>query len=305
VQTTSQKGTYLVDHIGGVGKALLLKQISQHDLSSTGCLPHHSHMIPHLADHRIYRSAVSISDGPERKVQRGLGLRVYRRVRGRGPNDTRYQQIPRIAQLSWKRIPRLLAIFPHIFKGPLLFPWKIIADAKSFLTFLSSYAVFLMPICGIMVVDYWLVRRGNLHVPSLYSRDADAPYTYWKGWNLRAIVAWLAGTGFVIHGVAGALEPSLTNQASKDMYKLGFLLSFLVGSTVYYVACLIFPVPMYPASKQDTPKTFEYMAASEGFFEGESVDTIRLSHGAITGIKPNGDMEKDSAITSEKEIVYV
>ncbi|KAJ5130049.1 uncharacterized protein N7515_006088 [Penicillium bovifimosum] len=184
--------------------------------------------------------------------------------------------------------------------GPLLFPWKIIADAKSFLTFLSSYAVFLMPICGIMVVDYWLVRRGNLHVPSLYNRDADSPYSYWKGWNLRAIVAWLAGTAFVIHGVAGALEPSLTNQASKDMYKLGFLLSFLVGSLVYYLACLIFPVPMYPESGRDMPKTFEYMAASEGFFEGESVDTIRISHGAITGI--NGDTEKDSAITSEKEI---
>ncbi|KAJ5550224.1 hypothetical protein N7535_001838 [Penicillium sp. DV-2018c] len=189
--------------------------------------------------------------------------------------------------------------------GPLLFPWKIIADAKSFLTFLSSYAVFLMPICGIMVVDYWLVRRGNLHVPSLYNRDSDAIYTFWKGWNLRAIVAWVAGTSFVIHGVAGALEPSSTNQASKDMYKLGFLLSFLVGSAVYYVANLIFPVPMYPASGQDMPKTFEYMAASEGFFEGESVDTIRISHGAIAGVKPDGDMEKDSAVTSEKEIVYV
>lgn len=187
--------------------------------------------------------------------------------------------------------------------GPLLFPWKIIADAKSFLTFLSSYTVFLMPICGIMVVDYWLVRRGNLHVASLYSRDAGTPYTYWKGWNIRAMVAWLCGTAFVIHGVAGALDPSLTNQASKNMYKLGFLLSFLVGSAVYYVSCLIFPVPIYPEGKYDVPKTWEYMAGSEGFFEGESVDTIRLNHGAITGIKSGGEAEKVSPLASEKEIV--
>lgn len=187
--------------------------------------------------------------------------------------------------------------------GPLLFPWKIIADAKSFLTFLSSYTVFLMPICGIMVVDYWLVRRGNLHVPSLYSRDTGTPYSYWKGWNIRAMVAWLCGTAFVIHGVVGALEPSLTNQASKNMYKLGFLLSFLVGSAVYYIACLIFPVPIYPGGKEGTPKTWEYMAGSEGFLEGESVGTIKLNHRAITGIKPGGETEKDPSLTSEKEIV--
>lgn len=35
--------------------------------------------------------------------------------------------------------------------APLCVPWKIIASAKSFLTFLGSYTVFLMPICGVSV----------------------------------------------------------------------------------------------------------------------------------------------------------
>lgn len=169
--------------------------------------------------------------------------------------------------------------------GPLFLPWKIIANATSFLTFLSSYTVFLMPVCGIMVVDYWLIRRGNLHVPSLYSREPGSPYTYWKGWNLRAIAAWLAGTAFVIHGVAGALKPGLTDQASKNMYKIGFFLSFLMSSAVYYAGNLLFPTPIYPEGKQDTPKTWEYMADSEGFFEGESVLTIRLGSGAMMSEK--------------------
>ncbi|KAF9892145.1 hypothetical protein FE257_002551 [Aspergillus nanangensis] len=159
--------------------------------------------------------------------------------------------------------------------GFLFFPWKIIANAKSFLTFLSSYTVFLMPICGIMVVDYWLVRRGNLHVPSLYSRGPGNPYTYWKGWNLQAIAAWLAGTAFVIHGVAGALNPEMTGQASKNMYKIGFFLSFLMGATVYYVGSLVFPSPIYPEGREDMETRWEYMAESEGFFAGEDVDTIR------------------------------
>lgn len=33
--------------------------------------------------------------------------------------------------------------------APLCVPWKIIASASSFLTFLGSYTVFLMPICGV------------------------------------------------------------------------------------------------------------------------------------------------------------
>lgn len=186
--------------------------------------------------------------------------------------------------------------------GPLYFPWKIIANASSFLTFLSSYTVFLMPICGIMVVDYWLIRRGNIHLPSLYSRSIDNPYAYWHGWNLRAIVAWFSGTAFVIHGVAGALKPNLTNQASKDMYKMGFLLSFLMGSMVYYVGCVLFPVSIYPADRENTAATWEYMADSEGFFEGESVDTIRLDHAVLTGVNFDG-AEKDIARETAKELV--
>jgi NCS1 family nucleobase:cation symporter-1 len=131
-----------------------------------------------------------------------------------------------------------------------------------------------------MIVDYWLMRRGNFHVPSLYSKDTNSPYTYYKGWNLRAVVAWLCGVGFTIHGIAGSLNPTSVNQASKNMYKLGFLLSLLMGAAVYYVLCLIWPIPVYPADASGTSSEFEFMAQSEGFFAGESPDTIR---GILTG----------------------
>ena len=126
-----------------------------------------------------------------------------------------------------------------------------------------------------MIVDYWLIRRGNLHVPSLYTKDKSSPYAYYRGWNLRAVAAWLAGVGFTIHGIAGSLKPTSVNQASKNMYKLGFLLSLLMGSGVYYVLCLIWPVPVYPSDATGTSSAFEVMAESEGFFEGESSDSIR------------------------------
>lgn len=159
--------------------------------------------------------------------------------------------------------------------APLCVPWKIIASASSFLTFLGSYTVFLMPICGIMMVDYWVVRKGNLHVPSLYNRQPGHPYTYYKGWNPRALAAWVAGVAFTVHGIAGSLESTAVNQASKNMYKLGFILSFLMGSLVYYLCSLIWPMQVYPEDNAaEFPVGFEAMAPSEGFLPGESVESI-------------------------------
>ncbi|KAL1602588.1 hypothetical protein SLS60_006004 [Paraconiothyrium brasiliense] len=157
--------------------------------------------------------------------------------------------------------------------APLLVPWKIIANAASFLTFLGSYTVFLMPICACMIVDYWFVRRGNFHVPSLYVNSPKAPYSYYKGWNLRMLAAWVAGVAFTVHGVAGSLNPGSVSTASKNMYKLGFVLSFLMGALVYYVLCLLWPVPILPEG-EERELHFEEMAANEGFFSHESVATI-------------------------------
>ncbi|KAK8057541.1 sorting nexin-41 [Apiospora saccharicola] len=91
----------------------------------------------------------------------------------------------------------------------------MISSASTFLTFLGSYTVFLMPVCGVMVVDYWLLRRGNLHVPSLCTEEAGPPYAYSHGWNPRAVAAWVAGVAFTVHGIAGSLDPAAVNQASK------------------------------------------------------------------------------------------
>ncbi|TEA12185.1 Allantoin permease [Colletotrichum sidae] len=168
--------------------------------------------------------------------------------------------------------------------APFCVPWKIIASASSFLTFLGSYTVFLMPTCGIMIVDYWVTRRGNFHVPSLHTKAEGSPYAYCNGWNLRAVAAWIAGVAFTVHGIAGNLDPDAVDQASKNMYKLGFLLSLVMGSLVYYVLCLIWPVPVYPREHElEATSGFEDMAATEGFFPGESVDTIRGVISSVDG----------------------
>ena len=50
-------------------------------------------------------------------------------------------------------------------------PWIILSNAKTFLNFMSAYAVFMAPIAGIMLTDYWLVKRRKIDVPALYDPE--------------------------------------------------------------------------------------------------------------------------------------
>ncbi|KAK9790449.1 putative Allantoin permease [Seiridium cardinale] len=147
--------------------------------------------------------------------------------------------------------------------SPLCVPWKIISSATSFLTFL-----------GLLTIGWFDAAISTFQVSS--RRLPEHHMLDFHGWNLRAVAAWVAGVAFTIHGIAGSLDPTSVNQASKNMYKLGFLLSFFMGSLVYYVLNLIFPVPIYPVERvNEGLNTFEFMAESEGFFAGEGVEDIR------------------------------
>lgn len=55
-------------------------------------------------------------------------------------------------------------------------PWKINNAATSLLKFMSAYAIIMGPFAGIMVCDYWIVRRGLLDVPGLYNPDGRYRY---------------------------------------------------------------------------------------------------------------------------------
>ena len=72
-------------------------------------------------------------------------------------------------------------------------PWNIQNSAKSFSSFLSGYSVFLGPPLGIMLVDYWVIRKRHLNLANLYQTGPGAELRYWKGFNMRAIFAFFCG----------------------------------------------------------------------------------------------------------------
>lgn len=61
--------------------------------------------------------------------------------------------------------------------------------ATTFLTVLSSYAVFVGPMVGLMVSSYLIVNQRKIKVPDLFVGDKTSIYWYTRGINWRAIIA--------------------------------------------------------------------------------------------------------------------
>jgi NCS1 family nucleobase:cation symporter-1 len=89
----------------------------------------------------------------------------------------------------------------------LVFPWKLYASAATVHYFLGALGAVLGPIFGIIIVDYYLVKRQRVDVDALYSDGPSGAYFYQGGWNLRAVAALVpAGVVSVVMSVMPALS---------------------------------------------------------------------------------------------------
>ncbi|KAI1647019.1 permease for cytosine/purines, uracil, thiamine, allantoin-domain-containing protein [Daldinia loculata] len=126
--------------------------------------------------------------------------------------------------------------------GWALVPWKILSSAQTFLAFMSGYAVFLGPIAGVMASDYWLVKKRQIDIPSLY--DPYGRYRYVGGCNWRAAVAFIVPVAPLLPGLALSISgPQVVhiNDGVTNLYTLNFLFGFVTSAVLY--TALSYAVP--------------------------------------------------------------
>ena len=127
------------------------------------------------------------------------------------------------------------------FLGFAICPWKILKSADTFTTFLSGYGLFMASVVAIMVCEYWLLTKGNLFVGHCYDGSRNNRHYYYdRGWNLQALIAYLAGIALPFPGFVGSLGASVSATAT-DLGHLGWMLSFAVSFVVYWILCTIRP----------------------------------------------------------------
>lgn len=190
----------------------------------------------------------------------------------------------------------LTALFPRFFNirrggylcaaiGFAMCPWKLLESSNQFTTYLSAYTVFLSSIAGVIVCDYYLIRKGFLAIPDLYTFDKESIYMSTYGISWRGFAAYIAGIVINVVGFAGAVGNDVPVGATY-VYNLSYFTGFLTAMASYWIICKIWP-PQLVNTKWSEP----------------TEDEIEEALGFSTGVdgKPLDDIEVAATYDSDKK----
>jgi NCS1 family nucleobase:cation symporter-1 len=120
-------------------------------------------------------------------------------------------------------------------------PWYLLSTASVFINFLSSYQIFLSAITGILICDYYLLRRGRLQVDELYRSERGGPYSFWRGFNFRAFVVYFIAVAPNFYGFLNKLGISAGMGVVKAYY-FAYPIGIILAFCGYFLINRIFPV---------------------------------------------------------------
>ncbi|KAK7403979.1 uracil permease [Neonectria punicea] len=148
--------------------------------------------------------------------------------------------------------------------GLAMCPYNLLTDSNKFTTYLSAYSVFLSSIAGVMVSDYYIVRKGYLEIKELYDGRKSGPYFYTYGFHWRGYVAYIAGILINVVGFVGAIGREVPIGATY-IYNLNYFFGFGIALGTYWLLCKISPIP----------------ATSDRWMEvGDEIDDVRVGYSA-------------------------
>lgn len=118
--------------------------------------------------------------------------------------------------------------------GILIQPWRLVSDPTGYIfTWLVGYSALLGSIGGVLICDYFVLRKTKLELDGLYKRTG--PYWYEGGYNPIAIVALLAGILPNLPGFLGVVKVMEVSPFWTSLYSYAWFVGFGVSFTVYYV----------------------------------------------------------------------
>ena len=128
---------------------------------------------------------------------------------------------PRV--LDFKRAGWITSLFALVIGGF----WVGFISTVGITGFVNTLGATLAPLYGIMVVDYYLVRRQQIVLADLYSTSPSGTYAYTGGWNTKALVAFAVSAVFSIATVWVDALAALSGYA--------WLLGAFFGGAIYGV----------------------------------------------------------------------
>ena len=128
--------------------------------------------------------------------------------------------------------------------GVLMMPWKLIADPHGYIfTWLIAYSALLGAVGGVMIADYWVIRRGQLQLDDLY--QTHGIYRYAGGINPLAMIALFVAIATSVPGFIHTVLPrTLTSLHTPgwldSLYPYAWFVTFGIAFVLYTLLMLAF-----------------------------------------------------------------
>jgi NCS1 family nucleobase:cation symporter-1 len=134
--------------------------------------------------------------------------------------------------------------------GILIQPWNLYSDPHVYIfTWLGFYGGATGAIAGVLIADYWLLRKTHLHLAELYKPRGF--YRYLGGWNWRAVVALFVGMFIALGGAYSATNPDGTASGPfppdgiipvlKPVYDYSWVAGLLIALAAYWLLMRFVP----------------------------------------------------------------
>jgi len=105
--------------------------------------------------------------------------------------------------------------------------WLTFLSQVGILSFIDTFSCFFGPIFGVMVVDYYLIKKENLINNDIYSLDTNGSYYYSGGWHLKAVYSIILGFIFS--------ASSIWNVSLMFLQSYSWIIGGIIGSLTYYL----------------------------------------------------------------------
>jgi len=124
--------------------------------------------------------------------------------------------------------------------GIAIMPWRLLASADTYIfDWLVGYSALLGPIAGIMIADYWIVKRKTLVVEDLYRHDGRYGRVNWI-----AMVALALGVAPNVPGFLGQVKVIDLGEAGgfwSTLYPYAWFTGLAISAAVYLLGMRLRP----------------------------------------------------------------
>ncbi|ANI42404.1 NCS1 family nucleobase:cation symporter-1 [Mycolicibacterium vaccae] len=140
-------------------------------------------------------------------------------------------------KISWRMGGMIAAV-----GSVLITPWNLYSNPEVIHYTLETLGAFIGPLFGVLIADYYLVRKQKIVVDDLFTMSPKANYWYAKGYNPVAVAATLVGATLAVIPVL--LGGSVTGMSAAAQYS--WFIGCGVGFALYYLLATRGPWRMSP-----------------------------------------------------------